>query len=140
MGDERLRLYFACVGNSARSQMAQAWAEALGGDTVEAASGGTDPKGEVLPEVVEAMAEAGIDLSGAASTGVDKGAVDRADVVVTMGCGEDCRAFAGTPVRVWPLPDPEDLDPEGVREVRDEVRARVRDLMAEHGVPVDDGP
>lgn len=134
MTDEPLRLYFACVGNSARSQMAEAFAGDLGGDAVEAASGGTDPKGHVLPEVVEAVAEVGIDLADHESTPLDEDVVEAADLVVTMGCGEDCPAFVGKEVRDWPLPDPAELDPAGVREVRDEVEDRVRSLLAEHGV------
>lgn len=133
---EPLHLYFACVGNSARSQMAEAWAETLGGEAVEAASGGTDPKGHVLPEVVEAMAEVGVDVSGAASTGIDEAAVGRADLVVTMGCGEDCPAFLGKEVREWPLEDPDGMPLEGVRSVRDGIRDRVRGLLVEHGVEV----
>lgn len=134
-GEADLRVYFACVGNSARSQMAEAFARALGGEAVEAASGGTEPKGRVLPEVVEAMAEVGIDVSGAESTGIDEAAVEAADLVVTMGCGEDCPAFIGSEVQDWPLPDPDGMDLEGVRAVRDEVAERVDRLLAEHGIP-----
>lgn len=131
----RLRVMFACVGNSARSQMAEGFARALGGDRVEAMSGGSSPKGYVLPEAAQVMRERGVDISAARSKAIDEDFVRRADLVVTMGCGEDaCPAFIGKKMVDWELPDPDGKDLDAFREVRDEVERRVRDLLARHGV------
>lgn len=130
---DQLQVYFACVGNSGRSQMAEAFCRELGDEQVACASGGTDPSGEVLATVAEAMAEEGIDVSGQASTSIDESVVAEADVVVTMGCGADaCPAFHGVEVRDWPLTDPDGRDLATVRAIRDEVEARVRELLADH--------
>jgi len=140
VSEPRLRAYFACVGNSGRSQMAEAFCRELGGEAVACSSGGTEPHGEVLATVEAAMAEVGIDLDGHASTAIDPDAVREADVVVTMGCGaQACPAFHGVEVRDWLLEDPKDADPATVRAIRDDVEQRVRDLLAEHGVePIGD--
>jgi arsenate reductase (thioredoxin) len=130
------RVLFACVGNSARSQMAQGFAQALGGPRVEARSGGSKPLGYVLPEAVAVMQERGIDISAHPSQGFDEDWVRRAcDLVVTMGCGDDaCPAFIGKPLVDWDLPDPKGRLIEEFRSVRDAIEARVRDLLAERGV------
>ncbi len=139
-GEEVFRAYFACVGNSGRSQMAEAFAREMGGDRVEVASGGSVPAGRVLDHVRTAMAEVGVSMLGYESTGLDEGFVREADVVVTMGCGEDaCPAFADVELVDWDLEDPKGMDLEGVREVRDEVARRVRALLKERGV-VEDSP
>lgn len=132
------RVLFACVGNSARSQMAQGFAQALGGDGVEARSGGSRPLGHVLPEAVQAMRERGIDIAGNPSQGFDEAWVrDRCDLVVTMGCGDDaCPAFAGKPLVDWDLPDPKGKPLATFRQVRDDIEGRVRGLLAARGVPV----
>lgn len=131
-----LRVLFACVGNSARSQMAEGFARALGGDRVEARSGGSRPTGRVLPEAITAMAERGIDIRGHESKGFDDAWIrERADLVVTMGCGDDaCPAFLGKKMEDWALEDPAGQDLAVARRVRDEIEARVRDLLARHGV------
>lgn len=114
--------------------MAEAFARELGGDAVECASGGTDPYGEVLPAVEEAMAEVEIDLKGHESTPINEDLALQADLVVTMGCGaEACPVFQETEVVDWPVKDPKDRDLEGVRAIRDEVRRRVRQLLADRG-------
>jgi arsenate reductase len=130
------RVLFACVGNSARSQMAQGFARALGGSRVEARSGGSRPLGHVLPEAVAAMAEKGIDIGGSPSQGFDERWVrEECDLVVTMGCGDDaCPAFVGKPVVDWDLPDPKGRPMAEFRRVRDEVERRVRALLAERGL------
>ena len=124
-----MRVLFACVGNSARSIMAEAFARAHG---LEARSGGSRPLGHVLPLVVEAMREKGIDVSGYPSKGFDEAWIrDRCDLVVTMGCGEDaCPAFIGKKMVDWDLPDPKGMDLDGVRRVRDDIERRVRTLAA----------
>jgi protein-tyrosine-phosphatase len=123
---------FACVGNSARSQMAQAFARRIGGAKVDARSGGSRPLGYILPEAIEAMAEKGIDISRNPSKGFDETWIrDKCDLVVTMGCGDDaCPAFIGKPLVDWDLPDPKGKPIEEFRKVRDEIEARVRALLA----------
>lgn len=130
------RVLFACVGNSARSQMAQGFAQALGGPLVEARSGGSRPLGHVLPEAVRAMQEKGIDIARNPSQGFDEGWVrDHCDLVVTMGCGDDaCPAFAGKPLVDWDLPDPKGKPLAEFRAVRDEIERRVRALLRERKV------
>jgi arsenate reductase (thioredoxin) len=138
----RLRVLFACVGNSARSQMAEGFARALGGPLVEARSGGSRPLGHVLPEAVQVMREKGIDLSGHASRGFDESWIrSDCDLVVTMGCGDDaCPAFIGKPLVDWDLPDPKGQDVTTFCDIRDEIERRVRALLAEHGVPARPSP
>lgn len=137
---EPLRLYFACVGNSGRSQMAQAFAEAMGGDAVEAASGGSVPADAVLDHVRTAMAEVGVPMLGREPSPIDPDAVREAHVIVTMGCSEDaCPSFPGVEERDWDLDDPDGEPLERVREIRDEVARRVRELLKERGV-LDEGP
>lgn len=98
---------------------------------MECASGGTQPAGGVLPTVVEAMAEIGIDVNGHESTPIDEAFVREADLVVTMGCGADaCPAFRNAEVLDWPLRDPKGEDLETVRGIRDEIQARVGKLLA----------
>ena len=132
----RLRVLFACVGNSARSQMAEGFAVTLGGDGVEARSGGSRPLGHVLPEAIEVMREVGIDIAGHRSQGFDETWIrNEADVVVTMGCGDDaCPAFIGKRMVDWALPDPNGRDLDTFRRVRDDIRGRVRALLEAHGI------
>jgi arsenate reductase (thioredoxin) len=126
--DERPpRAYFVCIGNAGRSQMAQALYEQLGG---EARSGGSRPERELHPEVVEAMREVGVDLAGRRPRAIDPADVEWADVVVTMGCGDACPVFPGKRYLDWNLPDPIGRPLEEVRELRDEIARRVRNLGA----------
>lgn len=135
------RVLFACVGNSARSQMAQAFAQRHGGAAVEARSGGSAPLGYVLPEAVAVMRERGLDVSRNPSQGFDEAWIrGQCDLVVTMGCGEDaCPAFAGKPLVDWALPDPKGQPLEVFRRVRDDVERRVVALLRERGIPVRGG-
>jgi protein-tyrosine-phosphatase len=131
-----LRVLFACVGNSARSQMAQGFARHIGGGKVDARSGGSKPLGHVLPEAIQVMAERGIDISRNQSQGFDEAWIrDACDLVVTMGCGDDaCPAFIGKPLVDWDLPDPKGKPLQEFRKVRDEIETRVRDLLTRHGI------
>lgn len=124
---------FACIGNSGRSIMAEAFARQLG---LEARSGGSRPLGHVLPVVVEAMREKGIDVSGYASKGFDEPWIAReCDLVVTMGCGEDaCPAFVGKKILDWELDDPKGKPLEDVRRIRDEIEQRVSELVKSAGL------
>ena len=133
MSAKPFRVLFACVGNSARSVMAQGFAKHYGGARVEARSGGSRPLGHLLPEAVQVMREKGIDVSQEPSKGFDEPWVrDACDLVVTMGCGDDaCPAFVGKPVVDWALEDPKGKDLDTFRRVRDEIEARVKALLRE---------
>jgi len=124
------RVIFACVHNAGRSQMAAAFFNAAARNA-QAVSAGTEPGERVHPVVVEAMREVGIDLSRAQPQRLT--ADMRADLLVTMGCGEKCPYLPGARVVDWPLPDPKDQPLEKVREIRDEVRRRVAALLASEG-------
>jgi arsenate reductase (thioredoxin) len=112
------RAFFVCIGNAGRSQMAQAFYERLGG---EARSAGSRPEREVHPEVVEAMRERGIDLSGREPRGIAPEDVEWAEVVVTMGCGDACPVLPGKRYVDWDLSDPAGRPLDEVRIVRDEI-------------------
>jgi arsenate reductase (thioredoxin) len=124
----RPRLYFVCVGNAGRSQMAQAFAEREG---FEARSAGSLPETELHPKVVEAMDELGIDLRGRVPKGITDEDVEWADVVVTMGCGDACPVLPGKQYLDWELQDPVGLPVEAVRGIRDEIHSRIRELKAQ---------
>ena len=119
------RLYFVCIGNAGRSQMAQAFAEQAG---LEARSAGSRPETELHPEVIAAMDELGIDLRGRTPKPIDRADVEWADVVVTMGCGDACPVLPGKRYVDWDLQDPAGMPLEVVREIRDEIERRVRGL------------
>lgn len=133
-----LRVLFACVGNSARSQMAHGFAKAYGGAHVEVRSGGSKPLGYVLPEAIQVMRERGIDISRHPSQGFDEAWVrDQCDLVVTMGCGDDaCPAFIGKRMVDWELDDLKGRPVAEFRRIRDEIEVRVRALLLERGIPV----
>jgi arsenate reductase len=121
-----MNVYFVCVGNAGRSQMAQAFAEQAGWS---ARSAGSRPENELHPEVVAAMDEVGIDLRGRSPKGITEDDVRWADVVVTMGCGDACPVFPGKRYEDWELTDPIGLPIEDVRPIRDEIRRRVQALL-----------
>jgi arsenate reductase len=119
------RALFVCVGNAGRSQMAQAFYERLGG---EARSAGSRPAQELDATVVDAMHEVGLDLSGRKPKGFTDADVEWADVIVTMGCGDVCPVFPGREYVDWNLRDPVALSRAEVRDLRDEIERRVREL------------
>jgi arsenate reductase len=121
------RAYFVCIGNAGRSQMAQALYERLGG---EARSAGSRPEPELHPEVVEVMADLGIDLSERRPKAIDADDVEWADVVVTMGCGDACPVLPGKRYVDWNLPDPAGLLLDEVRALRNEIDRRVAQLAS----------
>ena len=126
------RVLFACVHNAGRSQMAAAFFNALADPAkAHATSAGTQPGSRVHPEVVEVMREVGIDLSQGKPALLTKDAA--ADLLVTMGCGEECPVIPGARRDDWPLDDPKGRPVERVREIRDEIRARVDRLLRESG-------
>jgi protein-tyrosine-phosphatase len=114
--------------------MAAAWASALGGDAIEVFSGGSDPAATVNPAAVAAMAEVGIDVSDARPARWTDEIVAAADVVVTMGCGDECPFFPGVRYEDWALQDPAGLPVEEVRPIRDDIKRRVQDLLGSLGV------
>ena len=133
MNDTRPEVLFVCVHNAGRSQMAAALLAHHGGDRVVVRSAGTAPAETINPAVVEAMAEIGIDLhaSGAHPKRLEDSAVRASDVVITMGCGDECPFYPGTRYLDWKLEDPAGKGLDAVRPIRDEIDRRVRDLLAE---------
>lgn len=125
---------FLCVHNAGRSQMAMGWMKHLGGDRVEVFSGGSEPASQVNPDAVEAMAEVGIDIRAEYPKPWTDEIIRSADVVVTMGCGDACPVFPGKRYEDWDVEDPHATDLEGVREIRDDLKRRVEELMEMLGV------
>ncbi|HVM18058.1 MAG TPA: arsenate reductase ArsC [Gaiellaceae bacterium] len=116
---------FVCVQNAGRSQMAQAFLEARGGC---ARSAGSRPAAAVHPEVVAAMRERGLDVSGRTPKALDRDDVEWADLVVTMGCGDACPVLPGKRYVDWQLADPAGAGGDEVRRIRDEIERRVAEL------------
>lgn len=125
---------FACVHNAGRSQIAAAFFNALAdAKRACAISAGTEPAAHVHPEVVDAMREVGIDLSGARPTRLTDEMARQAQLLVTMGCGQACPFIPGLRREDWPLGDPKGQSPEHVRSIRDDIRARVERLIDAEG-------
>jgi len=124
---------FVCLHNAGRSQMSQALFERRAEGEHTAASAGTAPGDRVHPEVAEAMRELGIDLSDRRPRMLDRADAEKADVVVTMGCGDECPYIPGKRYLDWDLPDPKDLPLADVRRIRDEIDRRVSALVSELG-------
>ena len=122
---------FVCLHNAGRSQMSAALFERAGGGRHTALSAGTTPADRVHPEVVEVMQELGIDLSGRTPRKLTRELAERADVVVTMGCGDECPYIPGKRYLDWDLPDPKGRPLDAVRATRDDIAARVRALVEE---------
>jgi len=121
---------FACVHNAGRSQMAAAWMRQLADpEQARALSAGTEPGTQVHPVVLDAMNEVGIDLSTARPQKLTDELARGASMLVTMGCGEACPVMPGLRREDWPLEDPKGKPMERVREIRDDIRARVEDLL-----------
>jgi arsenate reductase len=125
---------FACIHNAGRSQMAAAWFNALADSTrARAVSAGTDPETQVHPEVLEAMHEVGVDLSDKKPQKLTDDLASGAQMLITMGCGEQCPVVPGLRRDDWPLEDPKGKPIARVREIRDDVRARVLRLLRREG-------
>ncbi len=125
------QILFVCVHNAGRSQMAARLAEALGGDAVRVLSAGSAPTDAINPVAAEAMREIGLPLEGAEPKLLTDAAVKASDVVITMGCGDECPFYPGTRYLDWKLDDPAGQGVEAVRPIRDEIDRRIRDLVAE---------
>ncbi|NOT25063.1 MAG: arsenate reductase ArsC [Acidobacteria bacterium] len=125
---------FACVHNAGRSQMAAAWFNVLSDPgKARAISAGTDPGLRVHPEVVEAMEEAGVELSGAPPRTLTPELAAGVSMLITMGCGDQCPVMPGVTRDDWPLEDPKGKPIEAVRAIRDDIRGRVQELVESQG-------
>ena len=122
------RVLFVCVENAGRSQIAQALFESLSDGFGESRSAGTNPASRVHPRVVEAMAERGIDLSRETPKALTIELAEWADLVVTMGCGDQC-PVTGKPTQDWALPDPKEMGQSGLSALIDDIGRRVVDLI-----------
>ena len=122
---------FVCVHNAGRSQMAAGFMTHLGQGRVEVLSAGSAPKDSINPVAVEAMAEIGIDISNNSPKILTPEAVQQSDAVITMGCGDACPFYPGKRYEDWVLEDPAGQGIESVRIIRDEIKVRVENLLAE---------
>jgi arsenate reductase len=129
-----ITVLFACVHNAGRSQMASGLFNALADPSAaRALSAGTQPAAHVHPEVAAVMREVGVDLDGTTPTLLTDDVVARVQILVTMGCGETCPFVPGVERIEWDIPDPKGQPLERVRGIRDDIRARVAQLIASHG-------
>jgi arsenate reductase len=122
---------FVCVHNAGRSQMAAGWLTHLAGDRIEVRSAGSAPAEHVNPVAVEAMREAGVDISGGQPKILTADSVQASDVVITMGCGDACPICPGKRYEDWALADPAGQGIDAVRPIRDAIKARVEALISE---------
>lgn len=122
---------FVCVHNAGRSQMAAGYLQHLAGDRIEVLSAGSEPKDQINPVAVQAMAEEGIDIADGTPKLLTVDAVRESDVVITMGCGDACPIFPGKRYEDWQLDDPAGQDAATVRRIRDDIRGRVETLISE---------
>jgi arsenate reductase (thioredoxin) len=134
--DGRPVVLFLCVHNAGRSQMALGLFRYFAGDRAIAWSGGSEPADDVNPGVIAAMAERGVDISGEFPKPWTDEAVQAADVVITMGCGDACPVFPGKRYEEWVVDDPAGKSVEQIRPIRDEIERRVRRLLDQLAVPV----
>ena len=121
---------FVCVHNAGRSQMAAGFLTHLSHGSVEVLSAGSMPGDQINPTAVQAMTEVGIDITGEQPKKLTDGAVAASDVVITMGCGDECPYFPGKRYEDWVLDDPAGQGIEAVRPIRDEIKTRVEALIA----------
>ena len=134
-GTDKPAIVFLCVHNAGRSQMAAGWMRHLAGDAVDIFSGGSDPASEVNPAAVAAMAEVGVDIAGEMPQPWTDEIIRASDVVVTMGCGDACPVFPGRRYLDWQVSDPHGQGVEAVRPIRDDIKQRVENLLAELDIP-----
>ena len=130
MSDEPSVL-FVCVHNAGRSQMAAGYLTHLSGGAIEVRSAGSEPADKINPVAVQAMAEEGIDIAGEQPKILTTDAVKASDVVITMGCGDTCPFYPGKRYEDWVLDDPAGQDVDHVRPIRDQIRQRVENLIAD---------
>jgi arsenate reductase (thioredoxin) len=128
---EQPEVLFVCVHNAGRSQMAAGLVKLRSRGRVHVRSAGSAPAEEINPAAVQAMAELGVDLSEEFPKPLTNDAVNAADVVITMGCGDACPIYPGKRYEDWELEDPDGKDLETVRRIRDEIDQRVQQLIGE---------
>jgi protein-tyrosine-phosphatase len=131
VGKTKPTVLFVCVHNAGRSQMAAGYLQALAGDRIQVLSAGTEPKDQVNPSAIEAMAEEGIDIANNVPKVLSDETVKDSDYVITMGCGDTCPFFPGKTYLDWPLNDPAGKGVAEVRPIRDEIKAKVQALIVE---------
>lgn len=131
MSDHKPTVLFVCVHNAGRSQMAAGYLQALAGDRVEVLSAGSAPKDTINAVAVEAMLEEGIDIAHNTPKILTDDAVQASDVVITMGCGDTCKFYPGKRYEDWELDDPAGQGIDAVRPIRDNIRARIEQLISE---------
>ena len=122
---------FVCVHTAGRSQMAAGYLAAIAGDRVTVLTAGSEPKDEINPVAIQAMAEEGIDIAGNTPKILTTEAVKDSDVVITMGCGDACPVFPGKRYEDWELDDPAGQDIDAVRRIRDDIKGRIEGLLEE---------
>jgi len=128
----RKKILFACRENACRSQMAGAFAQHLAGDKIEVSCAGSEPAKEINPDMVKVMQEKGIDMAFRRTQSLNEAiAESEPDIIVTMGCGEECPFVPGAEMQDWDLPDPASKSIEFMRNVRDEIEKRVKGLIRE---------
>lgn len=121
---------FVCVHNAGRSQMAAGYLQALAGQRVRVLSAGSEPAHSLNPQAIAAMAEEGIDIAANVPQTLTVESVIEADAVITMGCGDTCPIFPGKRYEDWEIPDPANQPLATVREIRDDIKQRVENLIA----------
>jgi Protein-tyrosine-phosphatase len=122
---------FVCVHNAGRSQMAAGYLRHLAGDRVEVLSSGSEPKDQINPVAADVMLEEGIDIRDNEPKILTDDQVQASDVVITMGCGDACKFYPGKRYEDWELEDPAGKDVETVRRIRDDIKGRIEQLIAE---------
>ena len=131
MSESKPTVLFVCVHNAGRSQMAAGYLRHLAGDRVEVLSAGSEPKDQINPVAVVAMAEEGIDIANNTPKILSDEAVQASDVVITMGCGDACKFYPGKRYEDWKLDDPAGQGIEAVRVIRDDIKGRIEKLLSE---------
>ena len=126
---ELATVLFVCVHNAGRSQMAAGYLKHLAGNQIKVLSAGTQPGTDINPMAMTVMLEEGIDLSTAKPEKLSDEKVLESDYVITMGCGDACPYFPGKTYLDWPLTDPKDQSIEIVRGIRDDIKAKVEELI-----------
>ncbi len=128
----RKKVLFACRENACRSQMASAFAQRLAGDRLEVFNGGSEPAEKVNPDMAKVMQEIGIDMAYRIPKTIEA-AISHSppEVIITMGCGEECPYVPGARRQDWDLPDPAGQSIEFMRDVRDKIEQKVKDLIKE---------
>ena len=129
MSDTKPTVLFVCVHNAGRSKMAAGYLQHLAGDRIDVLSAGSQPADRVNPAAVAAMAEEGIDIAAEQPELLTDSAVQKAHVVITMGCGDGCPSYLGKRYEDWVVDDPAGQGIDAVRRIRDDIRTRIKALI-----------